>query len=181
MVGRYDKRHLVPFSESLRLPLLNHFDFGQSDFSAGTEPGYFDQLDVPFGATICFEAIFPGPARELANLGARYLVNLTNDQWFGDSAAPAQHFQMNVLRAIENHMGVARAANTGISGVIDPYGFIRRQTAPFTRQQLVGVVELGSGPTFYDRNGNWILPVAGGVLALVTLTLLGIGRRRRSA
>ncbi len=178
IVARYDKRHLVPFSEFFPLPFLNRYDFGQSDFSGGDEPGIFTELDVPFGVLICFESIFPGEARELSNLGARYLVNITNDQWFGDSAAPYQHFEMNVLRAIENHMGMARAANTGISAAIDPYGFVTDRTPVFVQMNQVALVELGHGPTFYARHGNWILILAGAVLAgLVVYALL---RRRRA-
>jgi apolipoprotein N-acyltransferase len=164
MVARYDKQHLVPFSEFFPLPILNRF--GQSNFTPGTKPGIMKENGVPFGVLICFESIFPGMARELTDLGARYLINITNDQWFGNSAAPDQHFNMNVLRAIESRVGLVRAANTGISGIIDPYGLVVRRTDTFVKTSFVGVVELGDGPTFYDRHGNWVLYVAGGFLLL---------------
>jgi apolipoprotein N-acyltransferase len=177
MVARYDKRKLVPFSEYMPVPILNRVDFGQASFTKGTGPGLFDQLERPFGVLICFESIFPGPSRELVAEGARYLVNITNDQWFGDSPAPYQHFAMNGLRCIENRVGMARAANTGISASIDPYGFVREATPTFVEERTVVPVELGSGPTFYTRHGNWIL-VAG-----VLLPLLGFvpGIRERSS
>jgi len=165
MVGRYDKRHLVPFSEHFPFPLLQRYDFGQSNFSRGEDPGYFDQIGVPFGVLICFESIFPGQARELTNMGARFLVNITNDQWFGDSAAPSQHFYMNVLRAVENGVGIARAANTGISGIIDSHGFVRDRSGTFVQQRLVAAVPLGEGDTVYRRFGNWVLWLCGAVLA----------------
>ncbi len=157
IVDQYEKRHLVPFSEYFPVPFLNRVDFGQSNFTPGEEPGVFNQLRVPFGVLICFESIFPGPARELSLGGARYLVNITNDQWFGDSAAPDQHFKMNVLRVIETGMGMARAANTGISAILDPYGFPMNRTATFVPARFVGAVEVGTGPTFYVRHGDWIV------------------------
>ena len=177
IVARYDKRHLVPFSEDFPLPFLNRFDFGQSDFTPGTKPGIMKENGVPFGVLICFESIFPGLAREEVNLGARYLVNITNDQWFGDSAAPAQHFNMNVLRAIESRVGLVRAANTGISGVIDPYGLVRHRTDTFVKTGFVDAVELGDGPTFYDRHGNWVLVAAGAILFLLGIYAFIRGRR----
>ncbi len=177
LVERYDKRHLVPFSEYFPLPFLNRYDFGQSNFTPGTRPGLFTGTRVHFGVLICFESIFPGPARDLANLGARYLVNITNDQWFGDSAAPVQHFEMNVLRCIENRMGMARAANTGISAVIDPYGLVIRRTGTFVHASVVDVVELSEGRTFYDRFGNWVLAVLAAILGGMIAWALVKGRK----
>ena len=165
---QYDKRHLVPFSEDFAVPFLNRFDFGQSNFTRGSRPGNFDGPGPPFGLLICFESIFPGEARDVCRGGARYLVNITNDQWFGDSAAPIQHFNMNVFRCIENRVGMVRSANTGISGVIDPYGIVRVRTGTFVPERRVVAVELGREPTFYRRYGDWILVVAGVALALLT-------------
>jgi apolipoprotein N-acyltransferase len=176
---QYDKRHLVPFSESFPFPFLNRFDFGQSDFTAGKEPGVFTQLKVPFGLLICFESIFPREAREVCVRGARYIVNITNDQWFGDSAAPVQHFQMNVLRCIENRVGMVRSANTGISGVIDPYGIVRLRTGTFEPARFVASVELGNGPTVYGRRGDWIL-IVGAIVVLAAGGWAGARGRRSS-
>jgi len=177
MMQTYAKRQLVPFSEFFPIPFLDRFDWGQSDFTPGDKSGLFTLLDEPFGVTICFESIFPGPARELGKAGARYLVNLTNDQWFGNSAAPEQHWAMNVLRAVENRMGLVRAANTGISGVIDPNGFVRERTLAFVEESLVVPVELGTGPTFYARHGDWILAVAGALFAAAGGFAVIAGRR----
>jgi apolipoprotein N-acyltransferase len=105
-------------------------------------------------------------------------VNITNDQWFGDSAAPEQHFAMNVLRTLETRMGMVRAANTGISAVIDPYGFVAYRTPTFTEARFVEAVELGDGPTFYARHGDWIVVAA--ALALAGLGGLAFARGRRA-
>jgi apolipoprotein N-acyltransferase len=171
LVSQYDKRHLVPFSERFPLPVLNRFDFGQADFSPGLESGVMTALDPPFGVLICFESIFPGPSRELVRGGARYLANITNDQWFGDSAAPEQHFQMNILRCIENRIGMVRAANTGVSAIIDSYGIVERRTPIFIRTHLVGEVELGERRTFYTRHGDWVV----GLTAILLAGLAGAG------
>jgi len=177
MVDRYDKQRLVPFSERFPVPFLNRFDFGQANFKPGKLSGLMDALDRPFGVLICFESIFPGPARKLTQEGAEYLVNITNDQWFGDSSAPYQHFNMNVLRCIENRRALARAANTGISGVIDPYGFVRERTMTFVPDRTVVQVELTGKTTLYTRAGDWILLALAGILVLGSGVSL-LGRRR---
>jgi len=75
-----------------------------------------------FGTVICYEIIFPGLVRKFVNGGSEYIVTITNDAWFGKTSAPYQHFSMAVLRAVENRVPVARAANTGVSGFIDSKG-----------------------------------------------------------
>lgn len=180
LVHQYDKRHLVPFSEYFPLPLLRRYDFGQSSFAVGETSGEFTQLNPPFGVMICFESIFPGISRELAASGVKYFVNITNDQWFGDSAAPIQHFHMNVLRCIENRMGMVRVANTGISAVIDPQGVVHDATGTFVEDRRVMTVDLGGTLTIYSWAGDWILAVCGaGLLACVAGAWWG--RRRETA
>jgi len=173
IVQQYDKRHLVPFSEFFPMPFLSRVNFGQANFSSGSELGLFTQLDVPFGVLICFESIFPEESRSLSRAGARYLVNLTNDQWFGDSAAPYQHFEMNVLRCIENGIGMARAANTGISAILDPYGRVVLRTGTFVSAGVEGKVEVREGTTLYTRFGEWVL----GLCVLWVVACAGLGRR----
>src|SRR5207237_6026036 len=104
---------------------------GIGDFQAGTVPTVLSlppaasqpagDAGTKFGVVICFEVIFPNLVREFVRDGAEFMVTITNDAWFGNSIAPYQHFGMVVLRAVENHVAFARAANTGISGFIDPY------------------------------------------------------------
>src|SRR5581483_2731601 len=127
IIGRYDKRHLVPFGEYIPLKsilfFLDKLVVGIGDFEAGTVPAVLripprpaDGAGTPsgsdgptFGVVICFEVIFPDLVREFVREGANFMVTITNDAWFGDSAAPYQHFGMVVLRAVENRVAFARA------------------------------------------------------------------------
>ena len=166
IAGRYDKRHLVPFGEyvPLKSSLLFFLDklvVGIGDFKPGQGPMTLPLPDLPetiqpsFAVPICFEIIFPDLVRRMANEGANFLVTLTNDAWFGDSPAPYQHFSMGVFRAVENHLAVARVANTGISGFIGPDGRILSETPIFTQQAVTGSVPLRtSTPTFYTQFGD---------------------------
>jgi apolipoprotein N-acyltransferase len=165
MTGRYDKRHLVPFGEYIPLKWLLFFleklVVGIGDFKPGQGsmilplPDSSDEIHASIGVPICFEIIFPDLVRRMAMEGANVLVTLTNDAWFGDSAAPYQHFSMAVFRAVENHLAVARAANTGISGFIGPDGQILTETSIFTQQAVTGSIPLRtSPPTFYTQYGD---------------------------
>jgi len=129
----YDKIHLVPFGEYI--PLRKPFVFLErlapiDDFKAGKEHTLFKfsasshQSPVKFAVLICFEDIFPELARKFVAQGAGFLVNITNDAWFGKTAASYQHLQSSVFRAIENRIPVVRSANTGISGFIAANGKI---------------------------------------------------------
>lgn len=172
LLGRYDKHHLVPFGEYIPLKssllfFLDKLVEGIGDFEAG--PGaallsfYPKSLataetpptrPVKFGTVICYEVIFPDLVRQFAAKGAEFLVNITNDGWFGLSSAPAQHFSMVVFRSIENHLAFARSANTGISGFIDPFGRIVDQTPLFTEQTIKATVPLTHSRTFYSYYGD---------------------------
>lgn len=171
ILGRYDKRHLVPFGEYIPLKsflfFLDKLVEGIGDFESGTVPTVLslptkpDDATAPlagiparFGVVICFEVIFPNLVREFVRDGADFMVTITNDAWFGNSAAPYQHFGMVVLRAVENHVAFARAANTGISGFIDPAGRILNASPVFTEQAMVGRIPIRNAPTFYSRHGD---------------------------
>lgn len=177
MVQEYRKVRLVPFAEYMPLPGLNKVNFGQGNFTPGDTLKVFDQAGPPFGVLICIEACFPDLSRAFVRRGARFLVNVTNDQWFGPSAAPWQHLTMAVFRCVENRVGMARAANTGISCLIDPSGTIHDATPLFQPATLQGEVRLGTETTLYTRVGDWIL----GVATLVVLVGLGVGLVRRPA
>ena len=181
VAARYDKRHLVPFGEYIPLRsilfFLDKLVVGIGDFQSGEGPMTM-QVPAPsinngsngprFGVAICFEVIFPDLVRRMAKEGANFLVTVTNDAWFGDSAAPYQHFGMVVFRAVENHLAFARAANTGISGFIGPDGRILTQTSIFSEHAVTGSLPLrSSSPTFYTEFGDvfsWSCVIIAGVL-----------------
>ncbi len=170
LLGRYDKQHLVPFGEYIPLKssllfFLEKMVEGIGDFQAGPGPNILSfQLKesngadparrVKFGVVICYEVIFPDLVRRMAASGAEFLVTITNDAWFGDSSAPAQHFSMVVFRSVENHLAFARAANTGISGFIDPFGRIIAASPIFTQTALQGEIAVRQTQTFYSRHGD---------------------------
>ncbi len=157
--GRYDKVHLVPYGEYVPLkkwmPFLGKMVAQVGDFSAGKKGFILEDGKFKLGVLICYEIIFPELSSSMADNGASLLVNITNDAWFGTSSGPYQHFDMAIFRAVENRRSVARAANTGISGFIDPIGRIKAATP-----LLKDAVETRNLPmihqkTIYTRFGNW--------------------------
>jgi apolipoprotein N-acyltransferase len=167
--GRYDKRHLVPFGEYVPLQtiffFLDKLVVGIGDFGRGRTATVFFLDGARFSVMICYEVIFPGEVREFVRAGAQFLVNITNDAWFGRSGAPSQHLAMAAMRAVENGTYLVRAANTGVTAVIAPTGAILGETGIFTEAALVGTIRLRQGETPYTRYGD--------VLAWVCLVFLG--------
>lgn len=157
--GRYDKIHLVPFGEYVPLSSVIGFIKGWAEFISDMEPGsravVFPGPPAPFGAVICYEGIFPELFREFVRNGARFMVNMTNDAWFGRTTGPAQHLAMYPLRAVEHRVALVRAANTGISAFIAPTGAVTRRLALFDRGTLVDRIPLRHGQTLYTRLGDW--------------------------
>jgi apolipoprotein N-acyltransferase len=181
IVASYDKAHLVPFGEYVPLRGVLPIDKlvpGQGDFSAGggrqtiTIPGL-----PPVSPLICYEAIFAGAvARRDARPG--WLLNLTNDAWFGTFAGPQQHFAIAATRAVEEGLPMVRAANTGISAIVDPYG----RPVVMLGLGVEGVIDSGlpralPAPTPYARWGNAIPGALLGLIILV-IVLLQVGHRR---
>lgn len=182
-VDHYDKLHPVPFSERLPyddvIPWLTKIQFGQGSFSPGKEFKVFSPDGASFSVLICFESIFPRLARRFVHEGAEFLVNITNDSWFGDTPGPYQHARMAILRAVETRVAIARCANTGVSMFIDPYGRVTQTTDLFTRTLIVGDIPMVSdGPTLYGRWGEWF-SICSLVISAVLLFLM-IGREFRS-
>lgn len=149
---RYNKIHLVPWGEMVPLGHLWPFSLiksvieeaGGGIFEAGTEVTVFEgPHGVKFGVSICFESTLAGLARRQRELGADFLVNITNDAWFKRSTAPYQHLQHCMFRAVENRCWVVRAANTGISAIIDPWGAVVAKTNLFEQGYVVATVYLG--------------------------------------
>jgi apolipoprotein N-acyltransferase len=182
VVERYDKVHLVPYGEYVPLkqffPFIDKMVEGIGDFTPGDRVKVLPLSKGNVGVLICYEIIFPDLTRQFVREGATVLVNLTNDAWFGRTGAPYQHFSMAVFRAIENRRFVARAANTGISGIIDPTGRIQSQTEIFTKEVVVDTIYALGLPTFYTRYGDIfaILCVAIGCLVVLSSLLLKKGR-----
>ena len=138
MLGTYDKAHLVPYGEFTPfkeyLPFLGKIVEHVGDFVAGPQGMTLDWQGRKLGIQICYEIIFPELSRLLTKNGAALLVNITNDAWYGTTAGPYQHFSLVALRAVENRRALARVANTGISGFVDPLvAAVGRETAPTGR------------------------------------------------
>ncbi|MEK7841299.1 MAG: apolipoprotein N-acyltransferase, partial [Deltaproteobacteria bacterium] len=135
IIEKYDKIHLVPFGEYVPLkkylPFIHKLVVGVGDFTPGKWLKPIEFEGNSFGVLICFESIFPELARGFIKDGAGFLINITNDAWFGRTSAPYQHFSQAIFRAVENKVFLIRSANTGISGVIDPVGRVRVQSGIF--------------------------------------------------
>jgi len=178
----YTKHRLVPFGEYV--PLKNSLLFfvtklvqPAGDFKAGSEYTIVGVRskdagrNIPVSTVICYEIIFPGHVRQFVNDGATVITTITNDAWFGRTGAPYQHFSMAVLRAVENRVPVARAANTGISGFIDAKGKILDASGIFTEAIITRTITPGTTRTFYTRYGDvfsWLC-VLGTLAAILPL------------
>ncbi len=157
-VQKYGKIKLVPFGE--KVPFVEYLPFlgdlikwqvGISSWNVGKEKTIFDLMNFKAAGVICFESIYPDFVAEFVNKDAQLLVVVTNDSWYGYSSGPFQHKEISILRAIENRRTVIRAANGGISCIIDPLGRTVSQTKLFTKNVLVGYAELRDEKTFFSR------------------------------
>ncbi|HEV8532259.1 MAG TPA: apolipoprotein N-acyltransferase [Methylomirabilota bacterium] len=179
--AKYDKIHLVPFGEYV--PLAGLIGFVRSwaefisDFAAGNSQTVFELPGAPFGTVICYEVIFPELFRDFVVGGASFMANITNDAWFGRTSGPWQHLGTLPLRAVENRVAIARAANTGISGFVSPSGMVGPIMPLFERGYLSARVAQRARTTLYTRWGDW--------LPYLCLALSGIAAgtafRRRAA
>jgi apolipoprotein N-acyltransferase len=158
----YRKKYLVPIVE--RVPFLNPRWFGDLKWFGGFGKG--DRFPVyliregGFGVLICYESAFEDLARGYRGRGADFLVNITNDAWFGRTAAPYQHASHLVMRAIETRIGIARAANTGISQFVDPLGYTHDNTPLYVPRVEAAEVLTTDVRTLYVRLGDWVALVA---------------------
>jgi len=156
--GRYAKTHLTPFGEYVPFGFL--FSWLDRivpeiyDFSAGTELQTLPLLDKSVGVPICFEVIFPDLVRQLTARGATVLATISNDAWFGRSAANQQHFNMAAMRAVENRRYLMRSAVSGISGFVDPHGRILQQAPEYENASLTEEVGMLEGVTIYATMGD---------------------------
>lgn len=176
----YDKIHLVPFGEYV--PLRQYLTFAKrltadiSDFTPGTIYRVGTLPEGKFGVFICYESIFPGEVRRFTAGGANLLINLSNDGWFGRSAAPAQHLMMARVRAVENRRWLLRDTNNGFTVSVDPYGRIVAALATDVRDQLDAPYDFRTDISLYVRFGDWLAWVC--FLSSVVLLALTFSSRQ---
>jgi apolipoprotein N-acyltransferase len=158
-MGRYDKIHLVPFGEYVPFKRIFSFAGGLTkevgDFSSGASRAPLQAGSSKLGVFICYESIFPNEIRQLAANGAEVLVNVSNDGWYGDSGAYAQHLKQARMRAVENNRWLLRDTNTGVTAAIDPYGRVVSTIPRKIRAALEARYALTNVTTFYTRHGDW--------------------------
>jgi apolipoprotein N-acyltransferase len=139
-----------------------------SNFSPGTRITMLPAAGHMLTTAICYEVVYPHLIREGVLQGSELLTTITNDAWYGTSSAPFQHFELAAMRAIEQGRYLARAANTGISGFVDPYGRVLARTALFETTSLVAELRFLQSRTVYARIGDLVAQLA------ILVTLMGI-------
>lgn len=171
----YDKIKLVPFGEYVPfqglIPFVERIVPGVGDYAAGRWTAPFN-TPVRSGALICYEISIPSLSRREVGDGARIILNLTNDAWFGRSWGPYQHLAMAALRAAENQVPIVRAANTGMSAVFDRSGRMVAGIGLFRKGYVLSTVEAGTGRSFYTKWGNLIVYLSVIVILFVALKRL---------
>ena len=168
---QYDKMHLVPFGEYVPAwafpSMIGRITSEAGNFVPGTSYRVAPTPDGAIGVFICYEDIFPQLVRRLTLAGAQVLVNISDDTWFGDSAAAVQELEMARLRAIENRRYLLRATNDGITALIDPYGRVEKQIARHQTAVLRAEFSYRPGETFYTRRGDvfaWLCTALAGAI-----------------
>ncbi len=166
---RYDKHILLPYAETSPLiDLLDKYYSAPSEFMAGQTPLCIHSPGGPVGVSICFEILYPGFIRQSVKDGAQYLVNISNDSWFGDSPMPYIHLNAARLRAIENRRFLLRTSNSGFSAVISPTGQVVAQSRLFTKERVDGDFLKMDELSFYAGHGNMIL-IGSAIILLAAL------------
>ena len=180
--GSYRKMWLVPFGEYVPMKRMLFFVGplveAVSDFTPGDEPVVFDVDGRRVSVAICYESIAPWIARAFVQRGSQLLATITNDAWFGRSSAAFQHFEQGAIRAVEEGRYVVRAANTGISGAVDPYGRVLHRTPLFETMAVTVDVRLLDGRTIYSYVGDVVAWASAAVTALVIVFVRPWRRRR---
>ncbi len=173
LINSYAKSHLVPFGEKFpykdKIPFIRNVNFGEGEWTPGADSIIFDMGGINFACMICFESIFPEIARKQVSKGARFLVNITNDGWFGRSGAARQHAEMAVFRAVEQRRAIARCANSGISMFILPTGEIIKPTPLYKQVIITDALPLLSTKTFYQKYGDFFVLLIFAVSLLIIL------------
>ena len=169
-LSRYDKVNLVPFGEFVPWPFgfVNKISTEAGDFAAGKRVVVSPVNGHRIGTFICYESVFPNFVRQFAHNGAEVLFNVSNDGWFGKSAARQQHLQIVRMRAAENRRWLLRATNDGITATIDPAGRLRGTLPLYVEATSTTGFTYISGETMYTRFGDWF-PLLCAVVALASL------------
>jgi apolipoprotein N-acyltransferase len=180
--GAYRKIHLVPFGEYVPLRTLLFFAARlvqaiPGDFSPGDSAVLLPVNGHSVSTSICYEIVYPALVRRFVAGGSELLTTITNDAWFGRTSAPYQHFAQASMRAIENGRYLVRAANTGISGVVDPYGRVVAQSRIFEQAVVVSEARFLQTSTFYARHGDVFAYFS--VIAAVMMLVFAPGSRRK--
>lgn len=180
--ARYDKVHLVPFGEFLPFPSLFSFAGGLTkevgQFERGTSRAPLKAGGIQLGTFICYESVFPDEVRQFADNGAQVFVNISNDGWYGDSGAYAQHLNQTRMRAIENDRWLLSATDTGVTASIDPLGRVVARLPRKERAALVAPYALNSETTFYTRHGDWFAYACAIISIGALLTRLAFSKTR---
>ncbi|MEP6783404.1 MAG: apolipoprotein N-acyltransferase [Acidobacteriota bacterium] len=180
----YRKIHLVPFGEYVPFQRLLFFVGPLVDavsaFSAGTRVTMLPVEGHMVSTAICYEVTYPSLAREAVHEGSELLTTITNDAWYGTSSAPYQHFDMAVMRAIEQGRYLVRSANTGISGIVDPYGRVLIRTNLFETVAVVGEARFVQGKTVYATIGDLAVHVAAAIIVLALAVAFVEGRKQNA-
>lgn len=175
----YRKIHLVPFGEYVPFrdwlffvsPLVD----GVAEFAPGTSTTMLPLGNHLISTAICYEIVYPSLSQEAVRNGSELLTNITNDAWYGHTSAPFQHFDLATMRAVEQGRYLVRAANTGISGIVNPYGRILKESEIFTETVLVGEVRLLTKRTLYSIFGDVVAYLS---IALTIIMLLVVSKTR---
>ncbi len=178
-VFTYDKIHLVPFGEYEPFPLIHRVVASVSDEVGGFRKGSkYSVAHLPggytFGAFICYEAIFPNEVRRFAAAGADLFINISNDGWFGRSAAPEQHLRIARVRAVENRRWLLRVTNNGFTVSVDPYGRVFSPLPPDVRAAVDLPYDFRADETLYTCFGDWFAWLC----VLVSVILLALTFRK---
>lgn len=180
----YVKIRLAPFGETIPfehiLPFLRKIDVQGGHHYRGREYVVYHRAPEPLSFLICYESIFPLLTRNFVQKGARLLCNVTNDVWFGPAQGPKQHAEMAVLRTVENGVPLIRAANNGISMIVDPYGRVLAKSKLLVKTLVIGEVPKATAGTIYTRFG-FLFPylAAAFVVVMLAVRLIQRGKRRK--
>ncbi len=179
ILDQHNKIHLVPFGETVPLKclfskvisVLNEI----GDFNKGDEIRILKLPAANTGTIICFEIIFPYLVRRFVKGGAKIMINITNDAWFGKTSAPEQHFSTCVFRAVENRVSIVRAANTGVSGFIDAFGRVKKNIPLFEEGWHCEDVYLSEKKSFYTEYGD----VFAYGCSILMIILMAVAKRKK--